>query len=222
MIDLYTAATPNGWKATIALEELTLPYIPHFLSLADGEQKLPEFIAINPNGRIPAIVDRDLGGHPIFESGAILIHLAEKAGRLLPTEAKARATVLSWLMWQMGGLGPMMGQLNVFRNYFPEKLPAAIERYDREVNRLFAVLDRQLADHMHVAGADYSIADIACFPWVAGHDWSGVSLDPYPHLERWRHAVAARPAVAKGMTIPPRQTDAERAQAMENAKKILV
>lgn len=222
MIDLYTAATPNGWKATIALEELELAYTPHFLSLGDQEQKRPDFLAINPNGRIPAIVDHDAGGVAIFESGAILVHLAEKTGRLLPSAPAARATVMSWLMWQMGGLGPMMGQLNVFRNYFPEKLPAAIDRYDREVRRLFGVLDTALADRPHVAGTDYSIADIACYPWVAGHAWSGVSLDPFPNLDRWRGEVAARTAVARGMAIPPRQTDAERAAAMENAKKILV
>ena len=166
MIDLYTAATPNGHKASICLEEMALPYAVHPISLSKGEQKTPEFLRLSPNGRIPAIVDRDAGDFPIFESGAILIYLAEKTGQFLPTEVKARSRALQWLMWQMGGIGPMMGQANVFYRYAPEKIEFAIGRYQREVRRLFEVLDRQLADHEYMAG-DYSIADIATWPWVS-------------------------------------------------------
>lgn len=201
MIDLYTAATPNGHKASICLEELALPYTVHALSLSKGEQKTPEFQRISPNGRIPAIVDRDAGDLAVFESGAILIYLAEKTGKLLPTEAGARSRVLQWLMWQMGGIGPMMGQANVFYRYAPEKIEFAIGRYQREVRRLFEVLDRQLADHEYMAG-DYSIADIATWPWVSTHEWSGVGVDGLDHVQRWLKAVGERPAVIRGNAIP--------------------
>src|SRR5512144_790720 len=197
MIDLYTASTPNGWKASIALEELGLPYEVHAIDLLAGEQKRPEFLRISPNGRIPAIVDRDAGDFAVFESGAILIYLAEKAGRLLPTDPKGRSLVMQWLMFQMGGIGPMMGQANVFFRYFPEKIQPAIDRYHGEVRRLFGVLDTRLADHEYLAG-DYSIADIANWAWVRGYKWSGVSIEGLPHLARWLELLAARPACQRG------------------------
>jgi GST-like protein len=199
MIDLYTAATPNGFKVSIALEELALPYTVHALDLMANEQKRSEFLAINPNGRIPAIVDN---GFAVFESGAILIYLAEQTGKLMPTDIKGRSLVLQWLMFQMGGIGPMMGQANVFFRYFPEKLPAAISRYQNESRRLFEVLERRLATSEWLAD-DYSIADIATWPWVKSYGWSGVSIEGLPQLERWMAAMAARPACAKGIMIPP-------------------
>lgn len=206
MIDLYTAATPNGYKASIALEELALPYTLHKLDLSSNEQKQPWFLAINPNGRIPAIVDRDEGDFAVFESGAILIYLAEKTGQLMPTDAKGRSRVLQWLMFQMGGIGPMMGQANVFFRYFPEKIQPAIDRYQGESKRLFRVLDGHLKDHEFLAD-DYSIADIANFAWARTYRWSGVNVDDLPHLKRWLATIAARPAVLKGLTVPPAVTD---------------
>src|SRR5579862_5210640 len=194
MIDLYTAPTPNGWKASVALEELGLPYEVHIVNLLAGDQKRPEYMKLNPNGRIPTIVDRDAGDFAVFESGAILMYLAERTGRLMPRDAKGRSLVIQWLMFQMSGIGPMMGQANVFFRYFPEKIQPAIDRYQREVIRLFGVMDRQLADHDYIAG-DYSIADIACWPWVSGHEWSGVGVDEFPHLQRWLDRVGKRPAV---------------------------
>ena len=219
MIDLYTAATPNGWKASITLEELELPYELHAIDLSSGEQKKPWFTAINPNGRIPAIVDRGNGDFAVFESGAIMIYLAEKAGRLLPTDEKGRSRVMQWLMFQMGGLGPMMGQANVFNRYFPEKIPAAIDRYLRESRRLFEVLDGHLADNEYLAG-DYSIADIANWSWAHIHDWPGVDVEGLDHLQRWMDAVGARPAVQRGRAIPPRAEDDE--ARIEKARSILV
>ena len=209
MIDLYTAATPNGHKASIALEELGLPYTLNVLDLTAGDQKRPDFLAINPNGRIPAIVDHDAGGFAVFESGAVLIYLAEKTGRLMPTDVKGRSRVLQWLMFQMGGIGPMMGQANVFFRYFPEKIPAVIDRYQGETKRLFRVLDTQLKDHEFLAG-DYSIADIANWAWVRTHRWSGVDIDDLPHLKRWRDAIRARPAVQRGIEMPPSKVDLTR------------
>jgi GST-like protein len=167
MIDLYTAATPNGHKVSIALEELGLAYETHILSFDKQEQKAPEFLKINPNGRIPAIVDRDNDHFAVFESGAILLYLAEKTGRLLPADVKGRSTVIQWLMFQMGGVGPMQGQANVFYRYFPEKLPSAIERYQHETRRLYQVLDGRLAQVEYLAG-DYTIADIATYPCMNG------------------------------------------------------
>jgi glutathione S-transferase len=201
MIDLYTAPTPNGWKASIALEELGMPYSTRAIDLAKLEQKEPWFLAINPNGRIPAIVDRDEGDFPVFESGAILIYLAEKAGRLLPADRKGRSRVIQWLMFQMAGVGPMMGQANVFYRYFPEKIQAAIDRYQNESRRLFEVLDRQLAAGEWLAG-DYSIADIANWSWVRIHGWSGISLDGLENLQRWMGAMDARPACQRGVKVP--------------------
>src|SRR3954467_7613052 len=184
MIELFTAATPNGWKISIALEELGLPYTVRPISLGKLEQKEEWFLKINPNGRVPAIIDHDNGDFAVFESGAILLYLAEKTGRLLPSEPKARSRAIQWLMFQMGGVGPMMGQANVFFRYAPEKIPYAIERYQRETRRLFEVLDRRLGEAEFLAG-EYSIADIASFSWVRGHAWVGASVEGLPELQRW-------------------------------------
>jgi len=209
MFDLYTAATPNGHKVSIALEELELPYTLKVLDLTLGEQKTPPFLAINPNGRIPALVDHDADDFAIFESGACLIYLAEKTGKLMPPDAKGRSRVLQWLMFQMGGIGPMMGQANVFYRYFPEKIQPAIDRYQGECRRLFRVLDGHLKDHEYLAG-DYSIADIANWAWVRTHRWSGVAVDDLPHLQRWLAAIRVRPAVQRGIESPPSTVDLAR------------
>jgi GSH-dependent disulfide-bond oxidoreductase len=201
MIDLYTAATPNGRKASVALEEMGIPYRVIAVDLAQGEQKKPEFLAINPNGRIPAIVDRDAGDFAVFESGAILLWLAEKCGRFLPAAPQPRSVVMQWLFFQVGGIGPMMGQANVFFRYAEQKIPYAIERYQREARRLFEVYDRRLAEHEFLAG-DYSIADMATWPWIISHDWSGVSVDGLEHLQRWMKIIGERPAVRRGMDVP--------------------
>jgi glutathione S-transferase len=206
MIDLYTAPTPNGWKASITLEELELPYEVHVVNLLAGDQKKPDYLKLNPNGRIPTIVDRTEGNFPVFESGAIMIYLAEKTGRLLPTDRTGRSRVIQWLMFQMGGIGPMMGQANVFFRYFPEKIQPAIDRYQNESRRLFEVLDRQLAEHEWLAG-DYSIADIANWAWVRTHKWSGVSVEGLENLQRWLARMAARPACQRGIEVPFRLPD---------------
>ena len=219
MIDLYTATTPNGRKVSIALEEMALGYRVNALNLKALDQKAPAFLAINLNGRIPAIIDRAEDDFAVFESGAILIYLAEKTGLLMPTEKKARSRVIQWLMWQMGGLGPMQGQANVFFRYFPEKLQPAIDRYQKEVYRLFSVMDTRLGEAVYLA-ADYSIADIACYPWVAQADWSGVPLDPFPNLQRWFEALSARPAVIKGMDVPAAKRDAD--TVIDAARAMLV
>ena len=216
MIELYTATTPNGRKVSIALEELGLPYRLHGLNLKAMEQKSPEFLAINPNGRIPAIVDE---GFAVFESGAILIYLAEKTGMLLPTDRQGRSRVIQWLMWQMGGLGPMQGQANVFLRYFPETLQPAIDRYQNEVRRLFGVMNTRLAEAEYLADA-YSIADIACYPWIAQADWSGVPLAPYPHLQRWFETLGRRPAVIAGMVVPAPPRPA--VQVIDTAQALIV
>lgn len=218
MIDLYTAPTPNGYKVSIVLEELDLPYALKVLRLAEGDQKQPEFLAINPNGRIPAIVDRANGDFPVFESGAIMLYLAERAGRLIPSDEKGRSRVVQWLMFQMGGLGPMMGQANVFTRYFPEQIPSVIDRYRRESRRLLEVLDRRLAGREWLAG-DYSIADIANFCWARTHSWPGVDVAGLDNLQRWLDAIAARPAVQRGLLAPPRPDDVEAQVAA--ARKIL-
>ena len=202
MIDLYTAATPNGHKVSIALEELALPYTLKVLDLSKNEQKQPDFLAINPNGRIPAIVDRAAGDFAVFESGAILMYLAEKTGQLMPADPQGRSHVVQWLMFQMGGVGPMMGQANVFYRYFPEKIQPAIDRYQGESKRLLRVLDGHLQQHEYLAG-DYSIADIANWAWVRTHRWSGVAIDDLPHVQRWLDAIRARPAVQRGIQAPP-------------------
>ena len=201
MVDLYTSPTPNGWKASIMLEETGLPYTVKPIRLEMLEQKQAWYLKLNPNGRIPTIVDHDEGGFAVFESGAILIYLAEKSGRLMPQDRKGRSTVIQWLMFQMGGVGPMQGQANVFYRYAPEKIPYAIDRYQKETKRLYTVLDRRLADHEYLAG-EYSIADIATWPWVTLHGWAGVDVEDLPHLRRWIETVGARPAVVKGRTIP--------------------
>lgn len=201
MIELFTAPTPNGWKVSIMLEEIGLPYTVHPIKLQDGQQKDPWYLQINPNGRIPAIIDRDLDDFTVFESGAILIYLAEKTGKLLPTDVKKRSEVIQWLMFQMGGIGPMQGQANVFFRYAPEKIPYAIERYQNETARLYRVLDQRLTDREFLAG-DYSIADIATWPWVRIHAWAGVETDGMPDLRRWLDTMAARPACTKGVQVP--------------------
>ena len=226
MIDLYTAATPNGHKVSIALEELALPYTLKVLDLSKGEQKTPAFLAINPNGRIPAIVDHELDNFAVFESGAILVYLAEKTGKLMPTDVKGRSLVMQWLMFQMGGNGPMMGQANVFYRYFPEKIQSVIDRYQGESKRLFRVLDTHLKDHEFLAG-NYSIADIANWAWVRTHRWSGVEMDDLPHLKRWRDQLRERPAVQRGIERPAshldlRTDDAAKAkQFSESARTML-
>ena len=218
MIDLYTAATPNGHKVSIALEELALPYTLKVLDMSKNQQKQPDFLRINPNGRIPAIVDRGAGDFAVFESGAILIYLAEKTGQLLPPDAKGRSQVLQWLMFQMGGIGPMMGQANVFFRYFPQTIQPAIDRYQGESRRLFTVLDGHLQAHEYLAG-DYSIADIANWAWVRTHKWSGVSVDGLPHLQRWIEAIRARPAVQRGIMAPPSERDQSQDDSEEAARK---
>lgn len=201
MIDLYTWTTPNGWKASATLEELELDYTVHEINISTGIQKEPAFLAINPNGRIPAIIDRSAGDFAVFETGAIMMYLAEKTGRLMPTDAKGRSEVIQWLMFQMGGVGPMQGQAHVFYRYFPEKIPSVIDRYQNETKRLYSVLDGRLKDHEYLAG-DYSIADIAHWSWVRLHDWAGISLDEMPHLKRWLDQLEARPALIKGAAVP--------------------
>jgi len=217
MISLYTAATPNGYKVSIALEEMGLDYQVHHLDLSAGEQKQPEFLALNPNGRIPAIVDHDNDDFVVFESGAILLYLAEKTNRFLPSETKQRSQVIQWLMFQMGGVGPMMGQANVFYRYFPENIPAAIARYQHEGRRLFEVMDKQLASNEYLAGAKYSIADMATWPWVKGYEWSGISIEGLTNLQRWCDTLAQRPACQKGIITPPPSTlsDEERAKQIQ-------
>ena len=208
MIDFYTAPTPNGHKISIALEEMQLPYNLIPVDISKGEQKQPEYLKLNPNGRIPTIVDRDNDNFVVFESGAILVYLGEKSGQFYPQDAKRRSQVLQWLMFQMGGVGPMMGQANVFYRYFPEKIQPAIDRYQKEVKRLLTVLDGHLADHEYLVD-DYSIADMANWAWVRTHDWSGVAVDDLPHLQRWLKAIADRPAAQRGVQIPPRVESAE-------------
>ena len=226
MIDLYSAATPNGHKVSIALEELGLPYRLVTLDLGRGEQKTAAFRAINPNGRIPAIVDCDADDFVVFESGACLLYLAEKAAGLIPQTAKGRSLVIQWLMFQMGGIGPMMGQANVFYRYFPEKIPSVIQRYQAETRRLFGVLDARLAEHAYLAG-DYSIADIANWAWVRTHHWSGVEMTGLVHLQRWMAEIKARPAVQRGLQQPPsplsaRQPDEAATQAfIQQARNML-
>ena len=225
MIELFTAATPNGHKVSIALEELRLPYNLRVLDLGKLEQKQPWFLAVNPNGRIPAIIDHDADDFAVFESGAILIYLAEKTGRLMPHDAKGRSRVLQWLMLQMGGIGPMMGQANVFFRYFPEKIQPAIDRYQGECARLFGVLDRHLAHHEYLAG-DYSIADIANWAWVRTHKWSGVPVADFPHLGRRLAQIRARPAVQQGILQPLSNVDArddaeEARKFSEEARKMV-
>lgn len=201
MIDLYTAPTPNGYKVSCTLEAMDMDYEAHLVNLAEGEQKKPEFLAISANARIPAIVDRDNDNLAIFESGAIMIYLAEKSGKFLPSDSKGRAKVIQWLMFQMGGIGPMMGQANVFFRYFPEKIQPAIDRYQNEGRRLFEVLDTQLAKSEWLAD-DYSIADIANWCWTRTHKWSGISVEGLDNLARWNDAMYKQPGMLEGIKVP--------------------
>ena len=202
MIELYTSPTPNGYKISVALEELKIPYNVHVVNLQSGDQKKPEFLELNPNGRIPVIVDTDNDDISIMESGAQLIYLAEKAGKLLPTETVARSKVIQWLMFQMGGIGPMMGQANVFYRYWPgEKIQPAIDRYQNEGRRLFEVLETRLKDNEYLAD-DFSIADIANWCWVRIYKWSGINIDGLDGLQRWMNMMEERPACKKGVSVP--------------------
>ena len=204
MIDLYTWSTPNGRKVSIMLEELALPYNVHAIDIGKGDQFEPEFVAISPNSKIPAIVDSDgPDGRPfaLFESGAILLYLADKTGRLLPAAKSQRFEAIQWLMFQMGGVGPMFGQTHHFLRAAPDPVPYAIERYSKETRRLYGVLDRHLADREWL-GAEYSVADIATFPWTARHEWHKVDLAEFPNVKRWYDRIAARPAVQRGMKVP--------------------
>ena len=218
MIDLYTAGTPNGYKVSIALEELELDYELHMIDLAADEQKTPAFLQINPNGRIPAIVDRDEDDFVVFESGAILIYLADKTGQLLPQDPKKRSEVIQCLMFQMGGIGPMQGQANVFFRYFDQKIPVVIERYQKECRRLFEVLDQRLEDREFICN-EFSISDIATWPWTRGYKWSGVDIDGLEKLQRWSQTMYDRPACIRGINVPPRKS-AE--NTVEMAQQMLV
>jgi len=205
VIDLYTWTTPNGRKVSIALEELALPYTAHPIDINKNEQFAPDFLAISPNNRIPAIIDRD-NNFSLMESGAILLYLAEKTGRLMPKALEPRYRVIEWLMWQMGGIGPFLGQVHHFVKYNPGKAPYAEERYLKEAHRLYGVLDRRLADHEYLAD-DYSVADIATWPWISRYEWQTVDLAQYPNVKRWYVAIANRPAVQKGYHVPKKVQD---------------
>jgi GST-like protein len=221
MIDLHYAPTPNGWKISIMLEECGLPYRVIPVDIRKGDQFKPEFLAISPNNRIPAIVDHAPadGGEPfaVFETGAILLYLAEKTGQLLPAEMRARSQVTQWVMWQMGGLGPMLGQHGHFLLYAPEQIPYAIARYRAEAARLYGVLDRQLEKTGGFIAGDYSIADIACFPWIMTHKAQGFTLDNYPQIKRWYATIRARPQVQAGLAVGK----FEKAPMDEQARKIM-
>ena len=200
MIDLYTFTTPNGRKASVMLEEVELPYNIHTIDISKNDQFTPEYVAINPNSKIPAIIDRDTE-ITVFESGAILMYLADKTGKLLPKEQKPRYQVIEWVMFQMASVGPMFGQLNHFRRFAPEQIPYAIQRYEKETLRLYGVLDKQLADKEYICD-EYSIADIATYPWVTIYEFQGMTLDNHPNLKRWHDTVSNRPAVQRGMKVP--------------------
>ena len=207
MIDLYYWPTPNGWKISIMLEECGLPYTTHLVNIGKGDQFQPEFLAISPNNKMPAIVDHAPtdGGAPlsVFESGAILLYLAEKTGRFLPADPRGRAATLEWLFWQMSGLGPMSGQMGHFNVYAPERIPYAIERYDSEVRRLHRVMDKRLSESPYLAGGDYGIADMACYPWIGAYAKLPADFDAFPHLHRWHQAIATRPATQRAYAIGP-------------------
>ncbi len=221
MIDFYTASTPNGRKVSIMLEEVELPYNLKHLSLSKQEQKDDLYLMINPNGRIPTIVDHDNDGFSVFESGAILIYLAEKTGKFLPTDVKGRSTVIQWLMFQMAGIGPMQGQANVFHRYAPERIEYAVSRYQRETRRLYEVLDKRLSDNEYLAGDFYSIADIATYPWITLHNWAGVELEGLNNLRKWMTKIRRRPAVQRGMDVPKSKKFDEK-KAAERGSKLLV
>ncbi len=204
MIELHYWPTPNGWKVSIALEEMGLPYRMVPVNIGRGDQFRPEFLSISPNNRIPAILDLEPAGGgapvPVFESGAILLYLGEKTGRFLPRDVRGRFEAVQWVMWQMGGLGPMCGQSHHFRQYAPEKIAYAVDRYTNEVNRLYGVMDQRLSDRAYLAG-DYSVADMACWPWVVPHERQGQNLEEFPNLKRWFEAVRERPAVQRGFAL---------------------
>ena len=208
MIDLYTWGTPNGRKVSVMLEELGTPYQAFPVNINKDEQFAPDFLRISPNNKIPAIVDHappasfGPGPHAVFESGAILWYLAEKSGRFIPADPRGRSVCLQWLMFQMGGLGPMLGQAHHFRRFAPDQIPYAIKRYTDETARLYKVMNFRLEASAYMAGPDYTIADIACFPWIARHEWQGQKLSDYPALERWYRALEARPAVKRGFEVP--------------------
>jgi len=224
MIDLYFCATPNGLKLKLFFEESGLPHRIIPVDLGKGEQFKPAFLAISPNNKIPALVDHAPadGGEPIalFESGAMLLYLADKAGRFIPTDLRGRLEVTKWLFWQVGGLGPMAGQIGHFNVYAPEKVPYAIDRYARETSRLYGVLDQRLAGHDFIAG-DYSIADMACYPWIVPHQAHGQSLDQFPNLKRWFAAVQARPAAQRAYAKAPESYSKERANLSDQERRIL-
>ena len=225
MIHLYTASTPNGHKVSCLLEALEMPYEAHAINLAEGEQFKSDFLKISPNGRIPAIVDTDNDDLSIFESGAIMLYLAEKAGKLIPSDVKGRAKVVEWLMFQMGGIGPMMGQANIFFRYFPEKIQPAIDRYQNESRRLFEVLDKQLSTNEWIAG-EYSIADIANWCWVRTHNWSGVSIEGLEHLDNWKNKMYEQPGMLKGIKVPVDResilkNDDDKKEFIKNAEKMV-
>jgi GSH-dependent disulfide-bond oxidoreductase len=225
LIELFTAPTPNGMKVMIALQEMELEHKITPINLQENEQKQDWYVKLNPNGRVPTIIDHDNGDFPVFESGAILIYLAEKTGKFLPKDVKGRSVVIQWLMWQMGGLGPMMGQANVFFRYAPEKLPWAIDRYHRESRRLLAILDNQLKGKDYVCG-DYSIADMACYPWARGSGWGGIDVSGLGHLAAWLKRVEERPAVKRAAPQRPPSAAQEMKKedldkAVEGARKFL-
>jgi GST-like protein len=221
MIDVYSWATPNGHKVHVMLEECGLPYRVHAVDIGAGDQFKPEFLAISPNNKIPAIVDSDgPGGEPIslFESGAILLYLAAKTGRFLPDDTRGRYEVLQWLMFQMGGVGPMLGQAHHFRIYAPQKIDYAVERYTNEAKRLYGVMDKRLAKSKYLGGKAYSIADIAVFPWLRSWKNQGVEWADYPHLKGWFDEIGARPAVQRGVQV---LADARKALTDDKAREVL-
>ena len=211
MLDLYFWSTPNGYKVSILLEELELPYRVIPVHIGKGDQFKPEFLKISPNNKIPALVDPDgPGGQPLalFESGAILMYLAEKTGwRFMPQDMRQRYEVLQWLMFQMGGVGPMLGQAHHFRKYAPETIPYAVDRYTNEAARLYRVIDKRLGEARYLAGDDYSLADMATYPWLRAHKWQGQALEDYPNLQRWYAEVRARPAVQRGLAVLAEKVD---------------
>jgi GST-like protein len=225
MIDLYYWTTPNGHKVTMFLEETGLEYKVHPINIGKGEQFEPDFLRVSPNNRIPAIVDHapQGGGAPIsvFESGAILLYLAEKTGRFIPTDIRGRVEVLQWLFWQMGGLGPMAGQNHHFGTYAPEKIPYAIERYQKETNRLYGVLNKRLADRAFMAGDEYSIADMASYPWIVPHERQGQKLEDFPDLKRWFEAIKARPATVRAYEIVQRVNPQAGVPISDEARKVM-
>lgn len=224
MIELFTAPTPNGWKISVMLEECGLPYEVRWVNIGKGDQFKPEFLAISPNNRIPAIVDHDPPGGgapvPLFETGAILLYLAEKAGRFMPADLRGRKAVHEWLFWQVGGLGPMLGQHGHFKLYAPERIPYATDRYRSETLRLYGVLDHQLGRSEHVAGPEYTIADIACFPWVQTYKAQEIDLSQFPHIDRWYRQLKERPALRRGMDVGRRQIN-RRPQDSAETRKLL-